>query len=284
MGKDDHRPPPQTGRTILVAIFVFLLCAVASAFLAAYQRDTIDHLIRMVSAVRKAGPATPLPPPMSNKHARLTRQLVLTQRLGDPAVIFRDAAFSQADKFASTDFCSLLGSAFPELQLTWAANALFADTSDCTGELNASPATDTTTAEPEGTIHNSLFFQTRRNLAGGSTAVRLKLVYKPERMEQSYKAPFERGAELVLEHLFGADAAGLMNQVGQYRNFNTEFRGISIKFFEEQLVPGAFNLMIEGRCGKYHCEETNPYYKLNQPVVEVPPAATEGEDPAVQQE
>lgn len=264
MGMDEKRHSPQTGKTIVLALTVFALCAFASAFLAAYQREPIDRFLNMLSSLTKPAPAAPLPPPRSINKSKREKPLMLTSRLASAGVVFRDNAFTQADAFSAADFCTLLGRAFPGLHLEWSSNALLADTYDCAGVLKVSVATDTQ-------AHNSLFLQTRRNLAGGTISVRLKLVHAPERMEQNFKPDFERAAELVLSHLLGDEAVDPMNQVRRYTPFSSEIRAIGMKFFEEQSSPGAFNLMIEARCGKYRCQTANPYYKLNQPLPERAP-------------
>ena len=264
MANDRIRQPAQTGVTIVVAVFVFVICALGSAVVAAYHRDKIEKLTAFVRSLQKPAPAVSLPPPRSAKRDRVTRRLILTDRLARRDVLVRGATFSQADAFAETDFCEFLKPAFPDLKLEWQANAFFSDTSDCTAELIASPATDET-------VHNSLFIQIRRNIAGASTAVRLKIVTVQERNEQTYDPEFDKAADLVLGHLLTSDAAQIMTDIRARKPFNLETRGISIKFFEEQLSPGAFNLMVEARCGKFQCQASNPYYKLNQPVVEAPP-------------
>lgn len=277
MANEPIRQPAQTGVTIVVAIFVFAACALGSAVFAAYHRDKIEELATFVRSLQKPSPAAPLAPPRSSKRDRITRRLILSDRLARQDVVLRGAMFSQADAFAETDFCGLLQPAFPDLKLEWQANAFFSDTSDCTGELIAAPATDEA-------IHNSLFIQIRRSIAGASTAVRLKLVTVQESKEQTYVPEFERAANLVLSQLLTNDAPQIMADIQARKPFNLEIRGISIKFFEEQLVPGAFNLMIEARCGKFQCQASNRYYKLNQPVVEPPPAPPSDLDALSQQE
>lgn len=278
MTNDHVRQPAQTGVTIVVAVLVFVACALGSAIVAAYHRDKIEKLATFVRSLQKPGPAAPLAPPRSAKRDRITRRLILTDRLARQDVALRGAFFSQADAFAETDFCNLLKPAFPDLKLEWQPNAFFSDTVDCTGELNASTATD-------DALHNSLFIQIRRSIAGASTAVRLKLVTVPERNETTYAPEFERASNLVLSHLLTSDTPQIMTDIQARKPFNLEIRGISIKFFEEQLVPGAFNLMVEARCGKFQCQASNRYYKLNQPVVEPPPASPPSDiDGAPQQE
>ncbi|SOC81974.1 hypothetical protein SAMN05421890_0363 [Ensifer adhaerens] len=268
MGNEYNRQPAQSGGTIVIAIFIFAACAFISALAAAYHRDKFEKLAGFLNAMQKPAPAVSLPHPRSAKRGRVTRQLILTARLARPGVLFRDAAFSQADKFAETDFCALLQQAFPDLKLAWQANALFSDTSDCAGELNASQT-------PDDALHNSLFIETRRRFTGAATSVRLKLVTVPERQEETFDAPFERAAELVLAHLLSGEAPEILKDVRARKPFNLEIRGIAIRFFEEQLAPGSFNLMMEARCGKHRCQTTNPFYRLNMPALATPAAAVE---------
>ncbi len=277
MGIDEKRHSPQTGKTIVVALMVFALCAFGSVIFAAYQREPIDRFLNMLNSLRKPAPATPLLPPRGVKKSRVEKPLVFTSWLASPNVVFRDDAFTQADTFTATDFCKVLGTAIANLQLQWSPNGLLTDTFDCAGVLTVSAAIDSQ-------VHNSLFVQTRRNLAGGTISVRLKLVHAPERMEQDFKPDFERAAELILSLLLGNDAVAPLDQLRRYTPFTTEIRGISMKFFEEQMSPGAFNLMVEARCGKYRCQAANQYYKLNQPLPERTPLQAQTDTQPGQQE
>lgn len=134
----------------------------------------------------------------------------------------------------------------------------FSDTSDCSAELK------TTSLEDE-TIHNSLFIQIRRNIFGASTMVRLKLVYLPERMEQTFKAEFERAAGLVLQQLFQQEMTELTSNISALKPFGSDQQGITVKLIEERTLAGAFNLIIEAPCGKRHCQSSNPHFKLSLP-------------------
>lgn len=276
MGMDHNRKPAQTGTTILIALFVFIACAFASAVIAAYHRDKIEKVVAFLQSLNKPAPAISLPPPGSVKRDRVAIQPILSDRLTKPEIVYRNAAFTMADAFAAIDFCALLQPAFADLKLQWRSNALFGDTSDCAGELNVSLA-------PNEAAHNSFFIQIRRSVTGRSTGVRLKLVSVPEKQEPKYDAEFERAAELVVSRIFSTDAQTIMANIRAFKPFSLEIRGIKVKFFEEQMTPGAFNLMLEANCGKYDCQATNSYYKLNLPPIELPPKDL-GADGGVQQE
>ncbi len=263
MRKDDKRTSTQTGLTIFIAIAVFVSCAFASALFSTNYRNTIDAVLAYWHSYQHSAEVKPTPPKTTSKTKRVNKPLVLTAALAKPVVTFPDANFSLASAFAATDFCALLQPALPEMRLSWEANLFFSDTSDCSGEMSVSPTTD-------DSAHNSLFVQIRRNIFGASTMVRLKLVYLPERTERSFKEDFERAADSALGHILQGEAADVMSNIRKLQSFSLQVRDIDIKLFEEKLMPGAFNLTIEARCGKFRCATTSPFYKLNLPAQEKP--------------
>ena len=50
------------------------------------------------------------------------------------------------------------------------------------------------------------------------------------------------------------------------------------------MTPGAFNLMLEAKCGKYDCPATNPYYNLSLPSTDITQPQALTTDGAAQQE
>lgn len=85
-------------------------------------------------------------------------------------------------------------------------------------------------------------------MSDASTGLRLKLVTVPKRNAQTYGSEFEQAADIFLSHLFPNDLPQIAVDIRARKQFSVEIRGVSIIFFGEQLVPGAFNLMVEGRC------------------------------------
>lgn len=256
-GSDDKRNPQQSSLTLFVFLIVFLICAAGSAVLVASQRSAIDAFLARFRTVETSSHAKAPAPGAGEKVARIgKRPLLLTDRLGDPTVVFPDADFSLADVFSATDFCAALGAALPDLKLSWARNAFVADTTDCSGGFDAAEQAD-------DAVHNSFFTQSRRDARGGSSVVRLKLVYLPERLEENYKPAFEKAAEALFKPLFGVAPADFMENIRALRPFKVEDRGVTVQFFEETLFVGAFNLIISARCPKFHCQSASRQYKLN---------------------
>lgn len=264
MPRDDKRKSAPMGATIIIAIVIFVICALASAFLSVYHRDTIDALLAHWRSIHNDGHDARVAPPKISKTKRIERtfipnpKLLLLRKVVSP-----DANFSMADAFVATDFCDLLRPELPQLKLAWQTNRFFSDASECAGELTAATS-------PNDQIHNSLFVQTQRNIFGASKVLRLKLVYMPNLQETDYRREFERAAGRALAHLFQDEAADMLAGIRSLTPFNVQIRDINVKLFEEQLLPGAFNLMIEARCGRYQCPTTNAYYRLSLPFQEMP--------------
>jgi hypothetical protein len=147
----------------------------------------------------------------------------------------------------------------PGLKLGWRENSLFSDSADCSGELS-------NIAKPDAQLHNSLFLQTTRNMLGATTMFRLKLIYLPDLDERAFRDEFAKAAEASLRELFGSDADDIVTAVKSLEPVQTQLHGVNVRLFKEQLVAGAFNFMIETRCGKFQCQTTSPYYRLNMPA------------------
>lgn len=250
----------QSGLAILIILAVFAGCAFGSAFFVARNKALISSLIREITELTKTetpasektvAPKTGREMPFSKK------PLILTAQLADPKVIFPDADFSLASKFAETDFCQSLSQVLPELKLAWKDSTFISDATECAGVLNATPDFD-------GEPHNSLFVQVRRNATGATSVVRLKLVLLPDIDEPHFRSAFEHAATAVMDALF-PDDSDLLHKLTALTPFDERRQGIDVKLFEEQLFKGSYNLLIESKCDSVHCPTASRYYRLNLP-------------------
>ncbi len=88
------------------------------------------------------------------------------------------------------------------------------------------------------------------------------MVLRPEHAQKTFASEFQESTTIILRELFLNDQKDIMSDIKALRPFDIVRLGIRIKLFEEQLIPGAYNLMIEARCGKYECPAVSPYYRL----------------------
>lgn len=245
----------KTGTTIFLALLIFMMSAFASIFLAAYHRPAIDTFFSLLSSSLQPPAEAPPPAPAPQRTARVERPLPLKTLLDNSGIAFENGDFSLADKFAKTDFCQLVQPVFPQNAPRWEASPFDSGASYCLGQMEEAPA-------QAGAMGNSLFLQIRRNSYGAATMVRLKIVVRPEIAQKAFTSEFEDCAAIILRELFLNDQKDIMSDIKALRPFDIVRLGIRIKLFEEQLIPGAYNLMIEARCGKYECPAVSPYYRL----------------------
>lgn len=245
----------KTGTTIVLALLTFLVCAFASVFLAAYHRTTIDTVVSLWRSFRAPPAVTLHTPPPEQSQMRIEKPLPLKRLLDNSKIAFETGDFSLADKFAKTDFCELVQPVFLGHAPRWETSPFDSGATYCIGQLEEAPT--------EGSaIGNSLFLQIRRNAYGAATMVRLKIVYRQERMQKAFTREFQESATIILRQLFLEDQPDIMANIKALLPFEFVRLGIRIKLFEEQLIPGAYNLMIEARCGKYDCPAVSPYYRM----------------------
>lgn len=266
MRKDETRKSTSTGVAIVSAVVIFGLCAAASAGLAAYHRQTIDTVMALWRSWANQHSAKTDPAPIEKK-SRIDKVFVPSPALMKSELAVKDTGFTLADKFAATDFCAVLRPAFSPVNLVWQKNSLFSEASDCTAEFGARSGGDQS-------LHNSLFFQTTRNMQGASMMLRLKLVYLPGQGEKDFRTQFEAAADMALAYLVNDDRAAILENIKSLTPFTVEVRGLNLRFFEEKMTPGAYNLMIDAKCGKFQCQATNPYYKLSLPAGQAPVASS----------
>ncbi len=245
----------KTGTTIFLALLIFMVTAFASIFLAAYHRPTIDTFFSLWSSFLKPQANAPPAAPAPQMAARVGRPLPLKRLLDNSGIAFENGDFSLADKFAKTDFCQLVQPVFPGKAPRWEPSPFDSGANYCIGQMEEAPA-------EAGAIGNSLFLQIRRNAYGAATMVRLKIVLSPEHAQKAFTSEFDDSAAIILRELFLNDQKDIMSDIKALRPFDVVRFGIRIKLFEEQSVPGAYNLMIEARCGKYECPAVSPYYRL----------------------
>lgn len=270
MGKRDDRQAAHTGATIVIAIVVFCICAFASAVLVAHHRDKIDALLsQWGGAKNNTLPKKAALTPVQVRKGDAISPWSMRRLLATPEIALSRPEFSLADRFARTDFCALFRSLPDSKRFKWDQTDALPSSGDCAGQMDPP-------ARNDDSIHNSLFVQVRRNAAGASAMVRLKLIYLPDRPEPAFRDEFIRGATAALDAVFAIEPEDVRKQIEALTPFNVALSGLNVKLFEEQLVPGAYNLMIEARCGKYACVETNPFYSLsmprNAPTAEAPAA------------